>query len=143
VLTRKCTHTRGWLVQNYNFASTDQGYANTELSLLTAAQRASKRAHFLSQPHKRDGVSHSFVYIRTGNSLEARIQLQTHALSEYLLASMPNRVVIVPIFIKAMCVYALKGLALPRASHSGEIAHVACVPHLRQRQSFSRKLSSQ
>ncbi len=30
-------------------------------------------------------------------------------------------VIVVPIFSKAVCVHALKGLALPRASHSGEI----------------------
>ncbi len=47
---------------------------------------------------------------------------------------------------KAVCVHALKGLALPRGSHSGEIArwaHIACVPNLRQRQSFERLLLSQ
>ncbi len=41
--------------------------------------------------------------------------------------------------IKAEYAHALKGLALPRASHSNEIAfcgtHVACVPCLRLRQS--------
>ena len=31
-------------------------------------------------------------------------------------------VVILPLFAKAVCVHALKGLALPRATHSGEIA---------------------
>ncbi len=36
--------------------------------------------------------------------------------------SLQQRVIIISILIKAKCVHALKGLALPRASHSGEIA---------------------
>jgi hypothetical protein len=55
-------------------------------------------------------------------------------------------VIILPIFSKAVCVHALKGLALPHASNSGEIAlaaHVACFQHLRQRQFFLRTLLSQ
>jgi hypothetical protein len=48
--------------------------------------------------------------------------------------------IILPIFTKAVCVHALKGLAPPRASRSGE---VACTPRLRLRQSFSRTLLSQ
>jgi hypothetical protein len=43
---------------------------------------------------------------------------------------------------QAECVRALKGLALPRTGHYSEIAlagshSVACIPRLRQRQSFS------
>ena len=50
--------------------------------------------------------------------------------------------------MQAECVRALKGLVLPRASHSSELDLVGSrrlrlVPCLRQRQSFSRTLLSQ
>ncbi len=44
---------------------------------------------------------------------------------------------------KTECAHALKGLALPRARHSGEIALAYSRPRLRLRLSFSRSLSLQ
>ena len=44
---------------------------------------------------------------------------------------------------KTECAHAFKGLALPRASHFGEIALAYSRPRLQQRLSFSRLLSFQ
>ncbi len=48
-------------------------------------------------------------------------------------------VIILSMLSKEMCVHALKGLVLPRTSHSGVIA---CASRLQQRRLFERTLLS-